>query len=213
MIELVDATIGYPRKPVLGGVSLTIDEGDYAVIHGENGCGKSTLLKTILGIIKPLEGTVACSANPSEIGYLTQLNPLRFDFPATCAEIISTGLRCKGSPFSKSREVQEAVWLSLERMGIEDLESADYRQLSGGQRQRVLIARALAAARTLLVLDEPTNEIDVQTTQALFTLLDQLNQFGMTILMVSHDAQAQAHASKLVHLGGDGVRVEEGRPR
>ena len=213
MIELVDATIGYPRKPVLGGVSLTIDEGDYAVIHGENGCGKSPLLKTILGIIKPLEGTVACSANPSEIGYLTQLNPLRFDFPATCAEIISTGLRCKGSPFSKRREVQEAVWLSLERMGIEDLENADYRQLSGGQRQRVLIARALAAARTLLVLDEPTNEIDVQTTQALFTLLDQLNQFGMTILMVSHDAQAQAHASKLVHLGGDGVRVEEGRPR
>ena len=213
MIELVDATIGYPRKPVLGGVSLTIDEGDYAVIHGENGCGKSTLLKTILGIIKPLEGTVACSANPSEIGYLTQLNPLRFDFPATCAEIISTGLRCKGSPFSKSREVQEAVWLSLERMGIEDLENADYRQLSGGQRQRVLIARALAAARTLLVLDEPTNEIDVQTTQALFTLLDQLNQGGMTILMVSHDAQAQSHASKLVHLGGDGVRVEEGRPR
>ena len=105
------------------------------------------------------------------------------------------------------------MWLSLERMGIEDLENADYRQLSGGQRQRVLIARALAAARTLLVLDEPTNEIDVQTTQALFTLLDQLNQFGMTILMVSHDAQAQAHASKLVHLGGDGVRVEEGRPR
>ena len=213
MIELVDAIIGYPRKPVLEGVSLTIDEGDYAVIHGENGCGKSTLLKTILGIIKPLEGTVACSANPSEIGYLTQLNPLRFDFPATCAEIISTGLKCKGSPFSKSREVQEAVWLSLERMGIEDLENADYRQLSGGQRQRVLIARALAAARTLLVLDEPTNEIDVQTTQALFTLLDQLNQGGMTILIVSHDAQAQAHASKLVHLGGDGVRVEEGRPR
>ena len=210
MIELVDATIGYPRKPVLEGVSLTIDEGDYAVIHGENGTGKSTLLKTILGIIKPLAGTVSCTADPSEVGYLTQLNPLRFDFPATCAEIVSAGLRCKGAPFSKNQEVQEAVWLSLERMGIEDLENADYRQLSGGQRQRVLIARALAAARTLLVLDEPTNEIDAQTTQALFALLGQLNQGGMTIVMVSHDAEALAHASKLIHLG-DGIRIEDRR--
>ena len=210
MIGLVDAAIGYPRKPVLEHVSLAIDEGDYVVIHGENGSGKSTLIKTMLGIIKPLAGMVTCAVDSSEIGYLTQLNPLRFDFPATCSEIVSAGLRVRSLPFSKSRETQEAVWLSLERMGIEDLEHADYRRLSGGQRQRVLIARALAAARKLLVLDEPTNEIDAQTTSALFALLDQLNQGGMTIVMVSHDVGALEHASKAVHLG-DGVRIDEGR--
>ena len=213
MIELDDVTIGYPGKPVLENVSLAICEGDYVVIHGENGCGKSTLLKTMLGIIKPLSGTVACDVDPGEIGYLTQLNPLRFDCPATCAEIISAGLRCKGMPFSRGGDVRETVWLSLERMGIEDLENADYRQLSGGQRQRVLIARALASARRLLVLDEPTNEVDAQTVQSLFTLLDQLNRGGMTIIMVSHDADALAHASKVVRIGEGLCTVECGVER
>lgn len=210
MIELADATIGYPRKPVLEGVSLKIDEGDYAVIYGENGCGKSTLLKTMLGIIKPLSGKVVCTVDACEIGYLTQLNPLLFDFPATCFEIIAAGLKCRPPVFFKNQEVQERVWLSLQRMGIEDLETSDYRQLSGGQRQRVLIARALASATRLLVLDEPTNEIDAQTTHALFTLLKQLNQGGMTIVMVSHDKEALSYASKAIHLDGEAF-IEDGR--
>ena len=103
MIELADATIGYPRKPVLEGVSLKIDEGDYAVIYGENGCGKSTLLKTMLGIIKPLSGKVVCTVDACEIGYLTQLNPLLFDFPATCFEIIAAGLKCRPPVFFKNQ--------------------------------------------------------------------------------------------------------------
>ena len=83
MIEFVDAGIGYPHAPVLEHVSLAIASGDYVVIHGENGCGKSTLVKTALGIVKPLSGEVRNAFAPAETGYLTQLNPLRFDFPAT----------------------------------------------------------------------------------------------------------------------------------
>ena len=207
MIELRDASVGYPQKPVLEHVDLRVAEGDYLLIHGENGCGKSTLLKTMLGIIEPLSGTVVRGFRPCDVGYLTQLNPLRFDFPATCAEIITAGLRC-GQGALPRQEAQEALWLGLTRMGIEHLENTDYRQLSGGQRQRVLIARALAAARTLLVLDEPTNELDADATSALFDLLRQLNEGGMTVVMVSHDKDALAQVSRVIGVA-DGRLVEE----
>ena len=212
MIELRDASVGYAQKPVLEHVSLAIGEGDYVVLLGENGCGKSTLLKTMLGIVEPLSGTVVRGFRPCDVGYLTQLNPLRFDFPATCAEIITAGLRC-GAGTASRQEAQEALWLSLTRMGIEHLENADYRHLSGGQRQRVLIARALAAARTLLVLDEPTNELDADATSALFDLLRQLNEGGMTIVMVSHDKDALQQATRLVGVADGRLVNEQGGAR
>ena len=207
MIEFRDATVGYAQKAVLEHVSLVVNEGDYLLIRGENGCGKSTLAKTALGIVKPLAGEVVRGFDAQNVGYLTQLNPLRFDFPATCAEIVMAGLMGRGSKVSK-QEATECMWLSLERMGIEELERVDYRRLSGGQRQRVLIARALASARSLLVLDEPTNKLDAETTQALFALLRQLNEGGLTIVMISHDKEAAEHASRVVCVA-DGALIEE----
>lgn len=215
MIELTDASIGYPQKPVLEHVSLVIGDGDYVVVHGENGCGKSTLVKTCLGIVAPLSGTVTNTFVPAETGYLTQLNPLRFDFPATCAEVVSSGIRGarRGRRRASAQEVQERTWLSLERMGIEDLEHADFRLLSGGQRQRVLIARALASGTSLLALDEPTNELDAQATQTLLRLLGQLNEGGLTIIMVSHDRDAIAHASRAIHVAGGSLADGRGDSR
>ena len=105
------------------------------------------------------------------------------------------------------------MWLALERMGIEDLEHADYRRLSGGQRQRVLIARALVSAQSLLVLDEPTNELDAQTTQALFALLRQLNEGGLTVVMVSHDKDAIAHASRVIRVANGQITEDRGELR
>ena len=208
MIELRDASVGYAQKPVLEHVSLAIGEGDYVVLLGENGCGKSTLVKAMLGVVRPLAGEVENTFAPAETGYLTQLNPLRFDFPATCAEIVASGLRSRGRGAIAVREAQECTWLSLQRMGIESLEHTDYRQLSGGQRQRVLIARALASGTSLLVLDEPTNELDAETTSSLFGLLRQLNEGGLTVVMVSHDKDAIAQASRAIRVK-DGVLVEE----
>ena len=213
MIELVDASIGYPQKPVLKHVSLAIGAGDYVVLNGENGCGKSTLVKTCLGIVAPLSGEVRNTFAPDETGYLTQLNPLRFDFPATCVEIVASGLRGRRRGSAQTRAAQERTWLSLERMGIEDLEHADFRQLSGGQRQRVLIARALASGTSLLALDEPTNELDAQTTQSLLRLLGQLNEGGLTVVMVSHDKDAIAHASRLIRVANGQITEDRGELR
>lgn len=213
MIEFVDAGIGYPHAPVLEHVSLAIASGDYVVIHGENGCGKSTLVKTALGIVKPLSGEVRNAFAPAETGYLTQLNPLRFDFPATCSEIIMSGIRSRRRAGACANEPEEYMWLALERMGIEDLEHADFRQLSGGQRQRVLIARALASGTSLLALDEPTNELDAQTTQSLLRLLGQLNEGGLTVVMVSHDKDAIAHASRVIRVANGQITEDRGELR
>ena len=213
MIEFADASIGYVHAPVLEHVSLTIAPGDYVVIHGENGCGKSTLIKTALGIIEPLAGEVRNMFAPEGTGYLTQLNPLRFDFPATCAEIVQSGMRSRTRAGVCASESEECLWLALERMGIADLEHADYRRLSGGQRQRVLVARALASAQSLLVLDEPTNELDAQTVQALFQLLKQLNAGGLTIVMVSHDKDALPYASRVLRVADGAIAEERGGVR
>ena len=213
MIEFVDVGIGYPHAPVLEHVSLAIASGDYVVIHGENGCGKSTLVKTALGIVKPLSGEVRNAFAPAETGYLTQLNPLRFDFPATRSEIIMSGIRSRRRAGACANEPEEYMWLARERMGIEDLEHADYRRLSGGQRQRVLIARALVSAQSLLVLDEPTNELDAQTTQALFALLRQLNEGGLTVVMVTHDKGALPYASRMLRVADGAVSEDRGGVR
>ena len=90
---------------------------------------------------------------------------------------------------------------------------ADYRRLSGGQRQRVLIARALVSAQSLLVLDEPTNELDAQTTQALFALLRQLNEGGLTVVMVTHDKGALPYASRMLRVADGAVSEDRGGVR
>ena len=127
------------------------------------------------------------------------------DFPATVYEIVLSGFlnKCRRRPFYKASEKKEAL-VNMEKMSILDLKKKCYRELSGGQQQRVLLARALCAASKLLVLDEPVTGLDPMATLELYRTLKQLNQEGMSIVMVSHDLQnAISEAGKILHIHDD----------
>ena len=187
-------TLGYENITLATDVSFEIGEGEYWCITGENGTGKTTLMKTILGLTKPLAGTVRWSdeAVKSGLGYLPQQTAVQRDFPASVTEVVLSG--CQGRtgfrPFYNSQEKERAS-LNMERMGISGLSRRCYRELSGGQQQRVLLARALCATGKVLVLDEPVASLDPKVTEEMYGLISSLNkEDGITIIMVTHDPEA-----------------------
>ncbi len=187
-------------------LSFTVHTGDYLYILGENGAGKSTLMKTILGLMAPLEGSVTLSGGvrANEIGYLPQQTQAQRDFPATVWEVALSGCqsRCGLRPFYTKAE-KELARQSLRRMDLEPFSKRCYRELSGGQQQRVLLARALCAARKMLLLDEPVAGLDPPSSRELYRIIAQLNEKEhMTILMISHDTGAALrYASHILYLG------------
>ena len=201
-----DLSLGYEGKAILQHVSFEVNAGDYLCIIGENGSGKTTLMKTILGLRKPLSGTVATGdgLRQSEIGYLPQQTLVQRDFPASVKEIVLSG--CQGRqgmrPFY-SRADRELAKENIRRMGLEALANRCYRELSGGQQQRVLLARALCATRKLLLLDEPVAGLDPKVTAEMYAIIRSLNrQEGITVIMISHDlGAALAHATHILHIG------------
>ncbi len=206
LLSCKDLTLGYDRHPVLSGVSFSVSPGDYLCIVGENGSGKTTLMKTILGLQKPLGGSIIFGdgLQRSEIGYLPQQTNMQRDFPATVKEIVRSG--CQGRtglrPFY-SRKEKALARNSMEKMELLPFMKRSYRQLSGGQQQRVLLARALCATRKLLVLDEPVAGLDPHVTAEMYALIRNLNRKdGITIIMISHDlAAAVQEASHILHAG------------
>ena len=199
--------LGYEGRTVLSGLDFSVNAGDYLCIVGENGSGKSTLMKTVLGLIRPTGGQIVWGEGVREdgIGYLPQQTVVQKDFPAAVREIVLSG--CQGRagkrPFYNKAE-KELARRSMERMGILPLARHCYRELSGGQQQRVLLARALCAARSLLVLDEPVSGLDPLVTAEMYELIRGLNREGMTVIMVSHDvAAALRDATHILHVGSD----------
>jgi zinc transport system ATP-binding protein len=202
-----DLSLGYEGKAILQHVSFEVNAGDYLCIVGENGSGKTTLMKTILGLRKPLSGTVATGdgLRQSEIGYLPQQTLVQRDFPASVKEIVLSG--CQGRqgmrPFY-SRADRQLAKENIRRMGLEALANRCYRELSGGQQQRVLLARALCATRKLLLLDEPVAGLDPKVTAEMYAIIRSLNrQEGITVIMISHDLEAALTWTKtILHVGG-----------
>ena len=205
ILSCKDMTIGYEDQIVLTDLNFSIEEGDYISVLGENGSGKSTLIKTILGLTKPLSGSFSLSDQVSRetIGYLPQQTTAQRDFPASVQEIVLSGfLGQKGwKPFYTKSERSMAL-KHMKDMNIDHLAKKNYRNLSGGQQQRVLLARALCAARKLLILDEPVTGLDPAAQIELYQLIKHLNEnHHMTILMISHDiAAASRYSNKIMHL-------------
>ena len=187
-------------------LNFAVSAGDYLCILGENGAGKSTLMKTILGLLPPLEGSVTLDGGvgASEIGYLPQQTQAQRDFPAIVREVVLSGCqgRCGLRPFY-TRAEKELARQALRRMDMERFARRCYRELSGGQQQRVLLARALCAARKMLLMDEPVAGLDPAAGRELYQVIDRLNkEDGMTILMISHDVEAALrYASHILYLG------------
>jgi zinc transport system ATP-binding protein len=194
----------YESTLVLENLSFSVARGDYLCIVGENGSGKSTLIKAILGLKAPFSGKIEYSdgLKRSEIGYLPQQTGIQRDFPACVREIVLSGcLNRPGLPFYTRADRKRAAQ-AIEKMALSGLEKQSYRTLSGGQQQRVLLARALCATRTLLLLDEPVTGLDPLAQEQMYALLETLNRReGVTIIMVSHDVRCAArHASHILHL-------------
>lgn len=205
LLSCKDAGIGYNNKIIVSQLTLDILEGDYVCIVGENGSGKSTLIKTILGLQKIIAGEIIIEENLKNgcIGYLPQQTQAQRDFPASAYEVVLSGFLnvCKNRPFYYAAEKKKALE-NMELLKISNLKTRCYRELSGGQQQRVLLARALCAARALLVLDEPVTGLDPDATLELYDNLRVLNEeLKMTIVMVSHDIHNVLNqANKILHL-------------
>lgn len=206
LLTCSELALGYDGHPVLSGVSFTVQAGNYLCIVGENGSGKTTLMKTILGLQKPLRGTITFGdgLRQNEIGYLPQQTAVQKDFPATVQEIVLSGCQAHTGrrPFY-SREEKSLAESNMARMELLPLRKRCYRELSGGQQQRVLLARALCATRKLLVLDEPVAGLDPHVTAEMYDLIRKLNrEEGITVIMISHDiAAAVREASHILHAG------------
>lgn len=204
LITVTNLTVGYENQPVVRDLNFQVERGDYLCIVGENGSGKTTLMKTLLHLQPPLAGEIRMGDGmANEIGYLPQQTVVQRDFPASVSEIVLSGLQARMGlrPFYTAKE-REIARRNMERMEIAELAEHPYRALSGGQQQRVLLARALCAAREVLLLDEPVSGLDPRVTAQMYQLIQSLNEEGITIIMISHDiAAASRYASHILHIG------------
>ena len=205
LITAKQLSIGYDGVAVEDKLNFTVNSGDYLCIVGENGSGKTTLMKTLLGLQEPIGGEIIMGdgLKRNEIGYLPQQTIVQKDFPASVEEIVLSGCQNRTGlrPFY-SRAEHALANENMERMGITALKKRCYRDLSGGQQQRVLLARALCAARKVLLLDEPVSGLDPRVTLEMYELIAKMNREGINIIMVSHDiAAAVRYATHVLHVG------------
>ena len=204
-LRVKDLSLGYDGKAILSNLNFTVNEGDYLCIVGENGSGKTTLMKTLLHLQQPISGTIETGDGlmSNEIGYLPQQTIVQRDFPASVREIVLSGCQARlKNRFFYTKLEKELAEENMERMRIKDIADKCYRDLSGGQQQRVLLARALCAAKKILLLDEPVTGLDPKVSIEMYGLISELNKQGITIIMISHDiAAAVRYASHILHIG------------
>ena len=206
LIDCRDAALGYEGRPIWEHLTFQVRRGDYLCIVGDNGSGKSTLLKSMLGLLRPLSGEICLdeSLRRGAIGYLPQQTRAQKDFPATVSEVVLSGfLSARGWKFFYTPAQKSQALQHMGKLGILELKDKCYRELSGGQQQRVLLARALCAARSLLILDEPITGLDPAAAQDLYKTLSYLNRKeGMAVVMVTHDLRAALRSARTVlHIG------------
>lgn len=192
VVELENVWFLYDGLPVLEDVSIRIYERDFLSIVGPNAGGKTTLLKVILGLLQPTKGTVrvfgqSAAKGRSRIGYMPQHTSLDPMFPVSVLDVVLMGRLGNGKRFGfYGKADREAAVDALRKVRLHDVKLRPFSALSGGQRQRVLIARALVSNPELLLLDEPTANIDGATESEFFEILNKLND-KMTVALVTHD--------------------------
>lgn len=190
--SLRNISVSYAGQPVLADASLDIHEGEFLGIVGPNGSGKTTLLRVILGLIKPDSGTVEIpGSGPGQkrgaIGYVAQFVSFHRNFPISVEQTVLLGrLGLTGKLGRYNTADREAARAALEQVRAWDLRARPIGTLSGGQLQRVLIARALAGQPRILLLDEPTSNVDVAAEEGIFGILRDLSE-TMAVVLVSHD--------------------------
>ncbi len=213
IIDLADATrtydLGRVQVHALAGASLTVDEGEFVAIIGPSGSGKSTLMNILGCLDRPTSGSYVLDGTPVEeldddglalvrsrmIGFVFQSYNL---LPRTSAlENVATPLLYQGVP---KRERLARAGAALERIGLGDRLDHEPSELSGGQQQRVAIARALVTEPRLILADEPTGNLDCHTGEEVLELFGELHAAGVTVVLITHDADVAVRATRQVHV-------------
>ncbi|AYD39926.1 metal ABC transporter ATP-binding protein [Clostridium fermenticellae] len=178
---------------ILNNINLTIKDGEYVSILGENGCGKSTLIKLILNILSPTSGTIVNDAK--NVGYVAQKSDfLNSDFPITVYEMLDC--------YRKILKIKDKkiVEKSLDRVSMLKFKNSLIGNLSGGQCQKVFIARALMGNPHLLILDEPSTGVDIKSQREIYSLIKSLNRdTGITVISIEHNLKAAISNSSLIY--------------
>jgi len=191
-IEIDAVSFSYGDNPVIENVSLAVDRGEFFGIIGPNASGKSTLLRLMLGLLQPDRGSISVlgtdpDAARTRIGYVPQHPGYRREFPVCVRDVVLMGRIGVTAALGRySRRDHDCATDAMRAVQVDDIADRPVAGLSGGQAQRMLIARALACEPEILILDEPTSNIDLRAEESIFALLKQYNAH-MTIIVVSHD--------------------------
>jgi len=205
-VELQDVRVHYGAVTALAGITFALPRGADLAIVGPNGAGKSTLFGVIAGTIQPNAGKVTIYGSGPQghicVGYVPQRNQIDRRFPVTVRDVVMMGRTRKIGLFRyPHRQDRDQVQAALAQVGMSHLANRQIGELSGGQQQRVFLARALAQEAELLLLDEPLTGLDLPSQEALLTILHDLRQQGITMLVATHDLnQAAAHFSTVMLL-------------
>ncbi len=216
-VSVRKVSFAYNRsEPVLDKADLTVPGGAFMAVLGPNGGGKTTLLKLLLGVLTPVSGKISIFGEPPtracrRIGYVPQHCEANFALPVSVLEATLMGglnrqPRLFGRHWSKSKEHCDAARQALDEVGLAGLEKRSVSDLSGGQKQRLLIARALSGAPDILLLDEPTANIDPQGKFCFYEFLAELAG-PKTVLMVSHDLSLAAEPLSSIAIVNNGAIV------
>ncbi|MGH7410038.1 MAG: metal ABC transporter ATP-binding protein [Candidatus Methylomirabilis sp.] len=193
VLKTTGLSLAYGRRIVLEDVDLEVRQGEFCFFLGPNGSGKTTLIRTILGVLRPHAGRLWLHpdlAHRERLGFVPQRCDINPTLPTTVREFVLLGL--VGIAADKKDRVERLSW-ALDKVGLGGLERQSYWLLSGGQRQRALVARALVRRPSLLILDEPTNGLDLSTEDSFLRFLADLNEKEhLTLLFVTHDVTIAA---------------------
>jgi zinc transport system ATP-binding protein len=209
LLEVSDVTFSYGDRPVVEGVSLDVETGEFLGLVGPNGSGKTTLLELMIGLRRPDTGSVTLFGDPAhesrhgeQIGFVPQdVTDTKEEMPITVREAVRMGRYPHRLTGRFTRDDRDAIDAALRRVEIADIADRRVGRLSGGQRQRAFIARALASRADLLALDEPTVGVDAESRESFYDLLHELNREGITIILIEHDIGiVTTHASEIACL-------------
>jgi ABC-type Mn2+/Zn2+ transport system ATPase subunit len=197
-LELKNLSAGYNTKRAIEDISFHIASGQRVGLIGPNGAGKSTLFRAIVGLLKPLSGEVLINGKSDRqssraAAYVPQFEDVDWDFPVSVTDVVVMGLSRQIGWLRLPNKHHVAVALdALNRVGMADYANHQIGELSGGQQRRVFIARALAQGANILLLDEPFSGVDTVAQQAIFQILDDLKNQGITVLLATHDLSLAA---------------------
>ena len=219
MIQFTDVVKTYAQgNNALNGVTMQIEDGEFCFLVGPSGSGKSTIIKLITGELKPTSGTVHVNGysleriRKREIPYLRRtvgvvFQDYRLIEKMTVYENVAFAMRVVGA---KNREIRERVPYVLELVGLENKANRHPNEMSGGEQQRLAIARALVNNPSMIIADEPTGNLDPERSFEIMALLQEINNLGTTMLVVTHDHKLVELFNKRVIAIDDGVVVSDG---